>query len=462
MKRFLMVTILFCLIISSFVVFSYAISPTSFLVTYSGSSISQSSTFYDNYTFALTRNGYYLNIYSRVEDIQFYAFKVNSYIYICWDNEIHNSVPTSNAVTIQVNNNTSYGIGSYGSNINSTFAIRYFSQNISSADTFYLPVFNSLAQGLEAVREYIDNPPSQYDKNANVDAFLANTLISMGFTFNTSQEALNAGSAVWDWAIDDSNITEGYMRYDVDTFVSYCNAQSNNYLNWYLGYRLHSDVTSALAHYIYSNRSLSGWNGFAFKEFDSSYSPVIRYGTGFNTNIETGANAFYPAQTITYANGAFLTSEGVNGEQLLYNPPSVRQFLGNPSAPAITENPPSNGTGIITDGNGDTVYDIDIDFPSLDWLAAALQSILDFFRQLLDTISTLISKVIDTLERLFSDAFEGLKGFGEGLIEWLYSVVESFGSIGSEYIPSDLWNIILPFIYLNIGLAIIMFVLRSH
>lgn len=325
-----------------------------------------------------------------------------------------------------------------------------------------IPVFDNIEDGLASVRAYIDNGHNSFNKNANVDAFLANTLISMGFTFNTEQEALNAGSAVWDWAIDDSNITEGYLTYDVDTFVSYCNAQSNNYPNWYLGYRLHSDVTSALAHYIYSNRSLSGWNGFAFKEFDSSYSPVIRYGTGFNTNVEVGENAFYPAQTYTYVNGEYISSQGIDGRQFLYLPSDVRRFLGNPSAPAITDNPPSNGTGVITDGNGDTVYDIDIDFPSLDWLAAALQSILDFFRQLLDTISTLISKVIDTLERLFSDAFEGLKGFGEGLIEWLYSVVDSFGNIGSEYIPTDLWNIILPFIYLNIGLAIIMFVLRSH
>lgn len=358
--------------------------------------------------------------------------------------------------------NTSYTLSNYNSTLNLYYFDGFGNPNNVDGFTYYVPVFDTLDLGLNAVRSFIDNPPSQYTKNEYVDEFLANTLISMGFTFNTEQEALNAGSAVWDWAIDENNITEGYMSYDVDTFVSYCNAQSNNYINWYQGYRVHSDVTSAIAHYIYSNRSLSGWNGFTYKDFDSSYSPVIRYGTGFNANVEKGENAFYPAQTYTYVNGEYITSEGVDGRQFLYLPADVRRFISNPSAPVVNPEPPSSGTGVITDGNGDTVYNIDIDFPPLDWLASAIQSILDFFKKLLDTISTLLSKVIDTLERLLSDVFESLSVFGQGILEFIQTFITRLITYSEGFIPTPIFNAIGVFLALHIGIGLLLFVLRSH
>lgn len=449
MKRFLTVTILFCFIALNCVVISYASNGFASLTYNVPLDVGQTAGYSAN-----TGSPYIgrLTLTSNIDSVYAFAVIDNSKSYTVYTfRDGGNAIPSSFSIRIS----SSYSSGTTNvtaSSLYNGYNIRYRSDSYSSNNidlSPFIPVYESFRAGLEQFY----NPPSQYVKNDNVDAFLANTLISMGYTFQSSADALRFGAAAWDFAVDEGNQGTSSYTWDIDNFVSYSNAQSNNYLNWYLGYKVHSDVISALkaysTNYLYNDGSLA--NGV--KSYDTTYDYHPK---------RPADNSFYPAQTITYVNGAFLTSEGVDGEQLLYNPPSVRQFLGNPSAPAITENPPSNGTGVITDGSGDTVYDIDIDFPSLDWLAAALQSILDFFRQLLDTISTLISKVIDTLERLFSDAFEGLKGFGEGLIEWLYSVVESFGNIGSEYIPSDLWSIILPFIYLNIGLAIIMFVLRSH
>lgn len=307
------------------------------------------------------------------------------------------------------------------------------------------------------------NGPS-FTKNVNVDAFIANTLISMGVTFNSAADALSIASAAWDYCTDDKNSSAGFDSWNVEYFASYCNAQSNNYENWYNGYRVSADVTRGLVTYIRNNIQLLSGLPSGVSSLNTDYMPQYHTGTGFNSSVSSESQfTFKPAQTYTYVNGEYITSEGVSNSQFLYSPVNVRGYLGSPSAPVVTIPSGNNqGGGTITDINGDKAYDIDINFPSLDWLADALSSLLDFFKKLLDTVSNLLSKIIDTLERLFGDAFESLSDFGQGIIDWITTLFNGLKTVGSKYIPNDLWSVVVVFISLNIGVGLIKFILRGH
>lgn len=346
------------------------------------------------------------------------------------------------------------------------YYIHSYNTAATNVSNINLPLFQDLRSGLDAVYQLINS--KHYNKNAYVDEFIANTLISMGVTFNSGSDALSVASDAWDWCIDEENASSDnrtYFDWDIDTFVSYCNAQSNNFSDWYNGYRVHFQVTNALGEYLRRNfeqgsggsllDGVPGTLSGSSVTWNRSYSPSAK-------GVSGGAYEFYAADTLTYVNGEYITSNGISLDQFAYTPPDVRQYLGSPLAPTLPMPDSPNGTGVITDENGDTVYNIDIEFPSLDWLGRALQAIADAIRNLIDNVSNLLSKIIDSLTKLFGDAFEGLSSFGEGIVEWIQLIVESIHDLMSDYFPSDLTAILFAFLCLNVGVGLIKFILRSH
>lgn len=464
MKRAILFICILAISLTVICIPSFAVSVDSFDVLYYDSpDTSLIGGPYQGVTFADTGSGY-RNVFKIYNDVNAYFFLYGASYYPCFVVPIDDFYLNQSSTYIfgRWNPKSGSAITKQQLTTNSELNLAYcvYTNYGNSNYTTYAIHFDSLSDGLLAVRNYIDNLPS-YDKNAHVDEFIANTLISMGFTFNSGSDALSVASDAWNWCTDENNlnsIDRVVRAWDIDNFVSYSNAQSNNFENWYLGYRVNDAVTNGLRAYIFYNYDgdrNSGTLGNVSVRYNASYQALLK-------NTEPVSNTFYPAETITYTNGEYLTSNGYSLDQFAYTPPDVRQFLGSPPASILPLPDSPNGTGVITDENGDTVYNIDIEFPSLDWLGRALQAIADAIRSLIDNVSNLLSKIIDSLTKLFGDAFEGLSSFGEGIVEWIQLIVESIHDLMSEYFPSDLTAILFAFLCLNVGVGLIKFILRSH
>lgn len=327
--------------------------------------------------------------------------------------------------------------------------------------TYYIPQFNSYTEGLAAVRNFIDNPPSDYSKNPNVNVIVANTFISMGIE-GTQSQLLTLADGYWEYMTDSENASSPRGGWDIQSVVNRWNMMSNAYKSLQLGYSISSEQLNSMRSFLNAevidlvevsateNYWQAEYNGSEFT-YDPNYGLSLLGGSGSSIAFTTG--------TKTYIYPDYITDSGILTSQLTLSPYAVRNFGGVADAPTIEQNPPSGGTGVITDQNGDTVYNIDIDFPSLDWLASAIQSILDFLHSLLDNITSLITRLIEAVENLLGDAFEGLQSFGQGIVEWIQTIIEALHDLMEEYIPSDIVGVLYTFMCLFIGVGLIKFVL---
>ena len=496
MRKILTVTILFCLIVSSFVVPSFADNGVTFdtapnnalLPVYVPVNSSGSARYQE-----MIANGYQVTASSSNPPVMFtssdsdYVYMF-CYYYDGWSHQVAAS-PLHDNFTFYTGqwlstNYSSGGVTYTNVQYDSTTGLYYidsggnsaFSSNSNIKVPYY--TYKQLSYGLQALKSYLDlNPPVVYTKNPNVDAFLANTLISCGFKFSTSSDALGCASALWNWMIDENNYDVPRGGWNVDSAVSYCNAQSNNYKDWYNGYKVSAPVMSALKDFLYHNYAdnnndnlgtLAGYNVQLF----SSYLPNGMSVNVVNNNVSlisgfgnSNANSFYTAQTNTYFNGSYLNAnDNINSLQFVYTPDVVRKFIAYPPAPVINYEPNpdgTSGTGTLTDdGNGG--YDFNINFPSFQWLADAINSLLNFLGNLLTTVSNFLSKIIDTLESLFSDAFESLSEFGQGFLDFIQGIWDGTVTLGNGVLPSSLWSVIQPFLMLAIGIGLLKFILRAH
>lgn len=225
MKRFCTVLLVFSLIIASFVVPSFAVdSYVPAIVPYLPSSDITVDSVVSN---GLLTGGNLSNRFEYVVsdvDSPSYLFFVSgatsgyvlyvvfkSSCYFCFVGTADSS-PITSVVRKQAYNSSSDYVslrlyGGYLYNLNPS-----------------IPVYDSVESGFEAVLDYINNPHPSYTKNAHVDEFLANTLISMGFQFESASQAFSVASQAWDWCIEEENATRnGIQSWDIDTFVSYCN-----------------------------------------------------------------------------------------------------------------------------------------------------------------------------------------------------------------------------------------------
>lgn len=461
----LVVTLLACFIFS---VPSFAVTPDSFEVKISNNNLGSNFTYLEGYTYAkLNHNTYTYNQVWRTRldtPVYFFLYKNGSYYSLSFViDEFDSSITSSETLVWYSASNRGGGFSrsnfSYNSNYQ-FYTTQYTGVNLSPIE-FYCPVFNSLADGLSALRDFIDNPAPDYTKNPNVNVIVANTFISMGIE-GTQSQLLTLADGYWEYMTDSENASSTRGDWDIQSVVNRWNMMSNAYKSLQLGYSISSDqlnsMRSFLVNEVISLVEVSVTENYWKAEYNGS---VFTYDPNYGLSMlgSHGSSIAFTTGTKSYIYPDYITDSGILTSQLTLSPYAVRKFGGVADAPTIEQNPPSGGTGVITDQNGDTVYNIDIDFPSLDWLASAIQSILDFLHSLLDNITSLITRLIEAVENLLGDAFEGLQSFGQGIVEWIQTIIEALHDLMEEYIPSDIVGVLYTFMCLFIGVGLIKFVL---
>lgn len=154
-KRVLAISAAFIITISSFVIPSFADSDFSGQPFIVGSESNGVLNFYSSNVVGLYNNSINIVFGTLFDDT--YAFTYNNGFYVVWDS---NFVRPNFGLGLQSNNSWT-AQDARTSSYSDTYSLRYVNlYSYQSPWTFYVPDFQSIDEGLAAVRDYIENPPS--------------------------------------------------------------------------------------------------------------------------------------------------------------------------------------------------------------------------------------------------------------------------------------------------------------